>query len=95
MRDKFNSEQLVRWRAVDVLTTVRIANASSKGADFSECSKSAVYEGFETGGRNGSYIIDRPLFERRMDAAAKIIEKSKNQLRKEIGEMLQDTKHPF
>lgn len=92
MRNRFTSEQKLRWRPVDALTTVRIANASNRGADFSKCSKSDVYEGFETEGRNGNYVVNLPLFELRMDTAAKIIEKSKNQLRREIGEMLQATK---
>ncbi len=71
---------------MNAVTTAQIANLCSKGVTFTKSTKSSVYESFE--GNPFGYIVDRGLFERRMDAAAKIIEASKNQLRKDIGEML-------
>lgn len=53
--------QTRRWKSVSLASTVKVANACCKGADFMGCSKTSIYADFATGSM-WSCNMDTPKF---------------------------------
>ena len=88
---RYDHDRKQRWKIVPVWYVVRIANRSTKGADWAGCPKNHIIGEFEKSDAHQSHKIDRDLFGSLMDKATTAMRKVRRFQDETMGQIFKET----